>query len=138
MKKAIVALLTTILAAFGYVVVDKTTDARLADLEKQASSQNSVISFQQEEIESLRNKENYTSENINEYTELDSLIGKTIEYTGQKKFMFRLYHNGEIKYVPTGKTDLIDETKEPDTNKIPTSELSGDGWALAPGEEYNG
>ncbi|MBR5772522.1 MAG: hypothetical protein IKY00_04825, partial [Clostridia bacterium] len=22
--------------------------------------------------------------------------------------------------------------------KIPTSELSGDGWALAPGEEYNG
>lgn len=43
MKKAIIALLTTILAAFGYVVVDKTTDSRLATLESQVSSQQEVI-----------------------------------------------------------------------------------------------
>ena len=54
MKKAIIALLTTILAAFGYVVVDKTTDSRLATLESQVSSQ-------QEIIESLHNIGKYST-----------------------------------------------------------------------------
>ena len=43
MKKAIVSLLLTFLAAFGYVAVDKATDDRLSALEEIVSSQNAVL-----------------------------------------------------------------------------------------------
>lgn len=49
MKKAMVALLTTIIGIFGFTVVDKTTDDRLAALENEVSS----LSY---EVSSLKNR----------------------------------------------------------------------------------
>ena len=62
MKKIIAAALSVLVAAFGFTIVDKKTDERLATLESQASSYQADISDLQERVEKLENSNN--NENI--------------------------------------------------------------------------
>ena len=58
MKKIIAAALSVLVAAFGFTIVDKKTDERLATLESQASSYQADISDLQERVEKLENSNN--------------------------------------------------------------------------------
>lgn len=93
MKRAIIALLTTIIGIFGYAVVDKTTDARLATLESQVSSQ-------QDEIESLHKIGKY-SETCTTTTAKSSTISPTTLFTTTttKASTTKIYVIDPYKYI---------------------------------------
>ncbi|MBR0112222.1 MAG: hypothetical protein IJM02_00580 [Clostridia bacterium] len=54
MKKALAAILASFVGLFGYQIVDKAIEARVDNLEYQVSSQQEVISSQQDDLNSLK------------------------------------------------------------------------------------
>jgi hypothetical protein len=103
MRKAIAALLSMFVGLFGYAIVDDAMESRVANLE-------SVVSSQQNEIDSLHglNSYSHTTTAFTGTTADTSTYRETITtkvnsyYSAKTKFMFRLYSDGYIAYIPSG------------------------------------
>lgn len=102
MKKALAALLASLVGLFGYQIVDKTLEERVADLEQQ-------VSCQQEEIESLHGIGRYSDSEPGDVPgtpivgdtadEYRPTIGDVENYTGFTELTFRVYCDGRIKNI---------------------------------------
>lgn len=127
MKKAIAALLASFVGLFGYQIVDKTIEARVDNLEYQVSSQQEEIEslhrIGKYSVSLSSSTEFYSSSNVSSQFETSSLYEdpslsesiSSVEYPVlvtvgyvfpikklQTKYMYRVYSNGAIRYVPTG------------------------------------
>ncbi len=125
MKKAIAALLASIVGLFGYQIVDKALDERVANLEQQVSSQ-------QEEIESLHGIGRYSEpEDVpgtfivgdpgNEYS---PKVGDVENYSGVTELTFRVYCDGRIKNITYSRYGTENDVKADGTPQEENSDVN--------------
>ena len=124
MKKALAALLASLVGLFGYQIVDKALEDRVADLEQQVSSQ-------QEEIESLHGIGRYSEPGDIPGTptvgdpagEYRPAVGDIEEYIGVTELTFRVYCDGRIKNITYSRYGTENDVKADGTEQ---QEDSGD------------
>ena len=125
MKKAIAALLASLVGLFGYQIVDKALEERVADLEQQVSSQ-------QEEIESLHGIGRYSEPGDIPGTpsvgvpadEYKPAAGDVENYTGVTELTFRVYCDGRVQNITYSRFGTENDVKAgPDTQPEDNSEV---------------
>lgn len=118
MKKAFIALLATIIGTFGYAVVDKTIEQRVATLESQVASQEDVIESlhwlgkytitnpmtTEPTTRNITTTMQYVTTTTNEDTEHTIHSKKTLP----DRMKVIIYDNGTIKNIKVG--DRVDES----------------------------